>query len=319
MRLASPRHAVLLVTLAGCGARRPAAAAAPVFDPQPADTAFDATVARPAYPRGAGPRVVIDEAHGEFHTMRGRYRPLATLLANDGFRVAPGTARFTAARLRGADVLVVANALAPRTAADAAPPAFTAAECDAVRAWVAEGGALLLVADHEPMGAAARALAARLGVDMSGGRTADPAHADPAAGSPTWLVFERDAGPADARVADHAITRGRDATERVRRVVTFTGQSLRGPPGSVAILALADGAEDLLAGGRRASAAGRAQMVALALGRGRVVVAGEAAMLTAQVAWAPALGERRFGFGWPGTDDRQLALNTVRWLARALD
>ena len=43
---------------------------------------------------------------------------------------------------------------------------------------------------------------------------------------------------------------------------------------------------------------------------------GEAAMLTAQVT---GRGSRKFGMNWPNNDDRQLALNIVRWLSRALD
>jgi len=61
---------------------------------------------------------------------------------------------------------------------------------------------------------------------------------------------------------------------------------------------------------------GRAQGVAFELWRGRVVVLGEAAMLTAQVT---GRGSRKFGMNWPNNDDRQLALNIVRWLSRALD
>jgi hypothetical protein len=45
------------------------------------------------------------------------------------------------------------------------------------------------------------------------------------------------------------------------------------------------------------------------------VILGEAAMMTAQVA-----GRERqpMGMNVPGTDDRQFALNVLRWLARAL-
>lgn len=282
---------------------------------QVADTAFDATVADPAYPAGRGPRVAIDAAHANVHTAEGRYRPFATLLRNDGFRVASSRQPFTDASLREADVLVIANALADSASREAAGrDAFTAEEIEAVWRWVGGGGALLLVADHDPAGAAARALAARLGVDMSAGRTHDDPHSDWTSGSPAWLVFGRDTG---ARVLDHPVTRGRGEHERVRRVVTFAGQSLKGPPGSVGFLALAPGAMDRLPDGRDVPAGGRAQGVAMTVGRGRVVVLGEAAMLTAQVT-SVAGTTRRFGWTWPGNDDRQLALNVVRWLAGAL-
>ena len=282
---------------------------------QPADSVFDATVARPAFARGAGPVVAIDEAHNNFHTVDGRYRPFAELLRNDGFRVRAHSAPFTKTSLTGIDVLVVANALGPVRFDDRANPAFTVEEEDALLAWVRDGGRLLFIADHEPMGGAARRLATRFGVDMSTGRTFDDPHSDWSSGSPSWLVFGRDTG---AVLGDHAITRGRDSTERVRRVVTFTGQSLTGPPGSVALLPLVAGAFDVLPDKRQMPATGRSQALAFKLGRGRVVVFGEAALFTAQVASAPGISTRRFGFTWPGTDDRQLAINTVRWLAGVL-
>jgi hypothetical protein len=165
------------------------------------------------------------------------------------------------------------------------------------------------------MGTAAAPLARALGVGMSTGRTYDDPHSDWTSGSPTWLVFARDTG---ARLGDHAITRGRDATEQVRRIVTFTGQSLLGPAGSVSLLQLAAGAKDRLPDGKDVPADGRSQAVAFARGRGRVVVVGEAGVFTAQVASAPGLGERRFGFTWPNTDDRQFAINVVRWLSGTL-
>src|SRR4029453_2439065 len=58
---------------------------------QVADTTFVPKIARPAYERGTGPRVLIDEAHNNFHTMGGNYRPFAKLLEADGYRVAPNT------------------------------------------------------------------------------------------------------------------------------------------------------------------------------------------------------------------------------------
>jgi hypothetical protein len=65
---------------------------------------------------------------------------------------------------------------------------------------------------------------------------------------------------------------------------------------------------------RQISAAGRAQGLALEFGKGRVVVLGEAAMLTAQV----ALRGFRFGMNVPGIDNRQLALNIMHWLSGLL-
>lgn len=283
------------------------------------DTTADTRVARPAH-AAPGPRLAIDEAHHEFHRMAGRYRPFADLMQADGCRVRAHTQPFDSAALADCDVLVIANALGDEDmgAPAASHDAFTAAESRALAAWVRAGGALLLVADHAPMGDAARTLAESLGVDMRAAYTSDPVRAE--GGNPTFLHFRERSGLA----TDHPIIAGRDSSERVRHVLAFTGQSLGGPTGAVSLLTLSDHAEDLLVSlgesvrdvpaEKRRAAAGRSQAVAFEMGRGRVVVLGEAALLSAQIAG----GRTRMGFNVPGTDDRQFALNVMRWLTRAL-
>jgi hypothetical protein len=66
--------------------------------------------------------------------------------------------------------------------------------------------------------------------------------------------------------------------------------------------------------GDPASAAGRAQAIALELEKGRIVVLGEAGMLRAQ----RGRGGERVGMNVPGYDNRQLAINILRWLSRVL-
>jgi hypothetical protein len=174
-------------------------------------------------------------------------------------------------------------------------PAFT----DAVGDWVRAGGGLLLITDHYPIGGANQILADRFGVGMSNAWT-DPQHHR---AGPQEIVFSRE----DGLLGDHPITRG------LARVVTFGGQSLQGPPGSFPLLRLSPSAVDRFQDGRRASAAGRAQGLALRLGKGRVVVLGEAAMLTSQQEDGGTIG-----FTVPGYDDRQFALNVMAWLSGSL-
>lgn len=285
------------------------------------DSSFDVRVAKPAFVK-RHPRVVLDEAHHNFHTMNGRYLPFARLLRNDGCQVLAGRERFSEKSLRGVHVLVIANALGHEDMSDsaAANPAFTTAECIAVRRFVEGGGSLLLIADHAPMGAANRVLAETFGVDMRNGYTIDVEQTF--GENPGRIAFEEGRGLAE----DHPILRGRVPEEKIRRVVSFTGQSLQGPAGSTALLKLSDKAEDLMVGlgeaspdvppEKRRSAAGRSQGLAMSLGTGRIVVLGEAAMMSAQLA-----GPNRtpMGMNAEGSDDRQFVLNTVRWLARGLD
>src|SRR5437773_10875378 len=113
---------------------------------QVADPTFDAKVAHPAYPKN-GPRVLFDEAHNNFHTASGRYKPFADLITNDGYQITPNKQKFSAETLKGYDILLISNALgAPRmNQPEASNPAFTDEECDAVREGVSAGGSMLSV------------------------------------------------------------------------------------------------------------------------------------------------------------------------------
>jgi hypothetical protein len=275
---------------------------------QRSDPTFDTKVARPAFTT-EHPRVLFDEAHNNFHTTGGRYKPFAEIIANDGFQVLPNKEKFTKELLAKGNILIIANALGAESMgqAGAANSAFTDAECDAVRDWVRAGGSLLLITDHAPFGEAAEPLAKRFGVDMSKGYTSDPSNSE---GDATSLVFTRK----NSLLGDHPITNGRDGSEKINRIQTFTGQSLKGPPGSVAILKLGKTAFDEGNDGRPVSAAGRAQGVAFAFGQGRVVVMGEAAELSAQL-----IGSEKFGMNVPGLDNRQMALNIMHWLSGLLE
>lgn len=288
----------------------------PAFAQQQADPDFDVRVDKPTY-KTKGPKVLFDEAHHNFHTTTGRYKPFAGLMRNDGYQFTPNKQNFSAEVLKGYRILVIANARGADDAGDekASNPAFTDQESDAVRDWVKAGGSLLLIADHAPNGSANQILAQRFSVNMGKGFTTDPEHYDVASGNVGFIVYTRESG----RLVDHIITRGRNGSERVNKVIAFTGQSLQGPAKSIAFMKLADTARDRMARSdtETVSAAGRAQGIALKFGKGRVIVLGEAAMLSAQISDRP--DHLRFGMNRPGIDNRQLALNIMHWLSRALN
>jgi hypothetical protein len=279
---------------------------------QIADPNFDASVNKPAYKKD-GPRVLFDEAHHNFHTATGRYRPFADLITSDGYRIVPGKQKFSTEALKDYRVLIISNALGAARMNDpsASDPAFTDAESDAVRDWVKSGGSLLLIADHAPMGSANQILGQRFGVDMSKKYTIDNENFQKESGNRGFIVYTSDSG----RLAKHAITEGRDKSERINKVIAFTGQSLKGPAESFAFMKLADSAQDVLNQDSPISAAGRAQGIAMKFGKGRVVFMAEAGMLTAQVT-----GPQRSpcGRNVRGIDKRQLVLNIMHWLTKKL-
>lgn len=280
---------------------------------QSADPDFDARVENPAYAKNF-PRVLFDEAHNNVDTSTGRYKPFADLIFNDGYHLVVNRQPLNKATMMTFKILVIANPLGAEDLDEdtAGEPAFTPEECDTVVEWIRAGGSLLFIADHAPFGSAAEILATKLGVEMSKGYTSDPANTDKEANDPGVIIYTRE----NRSLAEHSITNGRSEAERLKRVMTFSGQSLKGPTESEAFLKLAGTAVDrLVPSGKTESAAGRGQGIAFRLGKGRVVVLGDAATISAQTTGSD---KKIFGMNVPDIDNKQLALNIMHWLSGLL-
>ncbi|HVG71028.1 MAG TPA: DUF4350 domain-containing protein [Vicinamibacterales bacterium] len=319
MRLTKSARCILFLTL-GC-------ALPLVASPQQvADPEFKPSIDTPTHSGANRPVVVLDEAHQNFHTAGGRYKPFADLLAADGYIVVAGKQPFSAESLVGPRVLVIANAVGSGISnanINDPPSAFTDAECDAVRDWVARGGSLLLIADHSPYGATAARLSARFGVEMGTGYAWQTTTGTPPT---TTIVHTRESSGLGR---NHPITQG------INRVAAFTGQSLSVPPGATALLQFGQSSYESAGNEVQAdmaafqsgkphkarSIAGRAQGVALDYGKGRVVIMGEAAMFSAQVARFTEpngrVNETKMGMNVAGNDNRQFLVNIMKWLTRA--
>jgi hypothetical protein len=285
----------------------------PAHAQQVPDTTFAPPVASPAFAPGTGPVVLIDEGHFNFHTLGGRFAPFARLVARDGFVLRPHAGPFTRAALDSARVLVVSNALAERNLTAwrlPVSPAFDSSEVRVVEAWVRDGGSLLLVADHMPFGGAAENLAAAFGVLLSNGFARD------ATGEMNFMLRR-----SDGLIHAHPVTDGRGPAERVDSVMVFTGEAFQASVPVDTLLVMGPGSSLLLPEVAwqfspltpQLRADGRLVGAALTHGRGRVVVFGEAAMLTAQLA-----GPQRFPVGMNAPEAAhhpRLVLNAVRWLA----
>jgi hypothetical protein len=137
---------------------------------------------------------------------------------------------------------------------------------------------------------------------------------------PTLFVTE------DGTLAAHSIVRGRDSTERVTQVRSFTGQPFRlDVTGAQPVLLLPD---DYISLEPRVAwqfepttpvrpVGGWLQGATLRVGRGRVAFFGEAAMFSAQVAGPQ---RRPMGMNAPMAEQNaRFVLNTLHWLTGLID
>jgi hypothetical protein len=283
---------------------------------QVADTSFKPPIPNPAYRPGRGPVVMVDEAHFNFHTAEGRYKPFAELLRRDGYVVQASSLKFSKASLRGGRILVVANPLAERNQNNwtlPTPPAFSSEEVEAVRDWVKGGGALLLIADHMPFPGAAENLALAFGVRFSNGYAIDAQAQGP-------MLFKL----SDGSLKEHPITRGRADGERVDSVATFTGSAFQVEGGAQPLLVLGPSVSSVMTtvAGQitnetpRVPVKGWYQGAVMRFGKGRVAVFGEAAMFSAQLA-GPNRGP--MGMNAPvAARNPQFLLNVMHWLSGKL-
>jgi hypothetical protein len=279
------------------------------------DLKYNPPLPRPAYEAGKGPRVAIDEAHHNYHTSDGRYKPFAELLRRDGYRVDGLRQPFSAESLKGSQILVIANALHGRNANDWSPPnpsAFTHDEIDALHTWVEKGGCLFLIADHMPFPAAAGELAKAFGVEFSKGY----ARAGHWKQGPDTFTYE-------TGLKESAITRGRADDEKVTKVTTFTGSAFKLPKGATGVLVFGAKSESVERKDvgkarpetRKVPIEGWCQGAVLKVGKGRVAVFGEAAMFSAQLAGPK---QEPMGMNAPEAgQNHQLLLNVLHWLSRA--
>ncbi|MBB4661446.1 DUF6421 family protein [Conexibacter arvalis] len=187
--------------------------------------------------RPASARIVFDEAHGEAWTVRpevaraiqpahpadASYARAAELLrAHDLAVAAHADGPLDAAALDGADVLVIAHPSEPawERVVPGGSPRLSADELDAIEAFVARGGGLIVLGEEEQAkyGNNLDALLGRFGIEIESRAVADWEHHE---ASPHWIVAElsRPAG-------------GVDLLARVERACFYRATTLRARDGA---------------------------------------------------------------------------------------
>jgi len=281
------------------------------------DPDFNPPIFNPAYPPGKGSIIYIDEAHNNFHTMDGRYKPFAELLARDGYVVKPFKDSVTKKSFEDVDILVISNALNSRNTQDwtlPTPSAFKENEIYNIVEWVRDGGSLFLIADHMPFPGAAQDLAEAFGFNLNNGFAFD------STGSGTQLFIRE-----DGTLKDNIITNGRTVQEIVDSIYSFTGQAFQIPKDATPILFLnenfislmPDTAWNFKDDTEKISVSGWSQGAVKKFGNGKVAVWGEAAMFSAQIA-----GEQKAKVGMNAPKAKynyQLLLNIIHWLDNLIE
>jgi hypothetical protein len=282
------------------------------FSQQISDSTYNPIIQNPEYNTGMGSVVFIDEGHNNFHTKNGRYKAFSNLLERDGYNVVEYKGVFKKNELSKGKILVVSNALNKINVENwflPTPSAFTKSEIKVVKEWVYNGGSLFLIADHMPMAGAAENLAAEFGFVFTNGFVFDSIKNG-------QIYFSTKTGT----LVESAITKGKDSSECVKQIVSFTGQGFRIPDDAISILKfdknynclLPDTAWVFNEETKKIDVAGWSQGAYEKFGKGRVVVSGEAAMFTAQLA-----GPQKIKVGMNSEDaieNFQLLLNIIHWL-----
>lgn len=285
-----------------------------VEPPRTADLSFHPHINKPAYPHGEGPLVLIDEAHNNFHTSVGTYKPFATLIERDGYVVKRSKDRIDPERLHYTKILVIADAQPPPKKED--PPTFSKHEIDVLNAWVCEGGSLLLITDHMPDPSAVEELSASFGIQVINGYVLNGYYL----GQEKPIVFKR----SDQSLLDNPITNGRDPSEKVNAIATFSGSAFKAEPEFRPLLVLGPDKRswmpkklyDFQKDTPSISVAGWYQGAVADFGKGKIAFFSEAAMFTAQTF---DRGKMRVGMNHPlAKDNAQLLLNVMHWLSDLL-
>lgn len=277
------------------------------------------------------PTVLIDSGHHNLGDSEGR-ASIIRFLRPHGYEFKELYGQFSEEALQGVDVAIIEGALSARNALVIRPPtpeqissawrlpaptAFAPSEIEILRRWVMDGGSLLIVFDHMPVAGAAQELCGAFGIEVSNGYAVNASQLEdlsaPTIARAGSVVFDR----ADGSLESHAITDGRDPSERIDRAATYVGSAFRLPSQGQSLLTLGASFVALLPevawefseSTPRASIGGWSQGGVLRVGKGRLAVFGEYGVLV-----SPEMVENPDKPDNPQRQNPQLLLNTLRWL-----
>lgn len=287
------------------------------YSQQVVDPNYNPKIEKTEYELKKGPKIFIDEGHHNYYKKDGDFKPFSNLLEKDGYNVSKYPWRILPLKLAPVKILVIANPINPINIDNwklPTPSAFSKKEIDDLAKWVNDGGNLFLIADHMPMAGAASDLAAKFGFEFTNG----------------FVFHSTNKGTAyfnkkDNSLIESSITKGRNQNENINQIVSYTGQGFNIPNDATPILVFDKNYENLLPEKAwefnkktpKSNAIGLVQGAYKKLGKGRIVVFGEAAMFTAQL-----VGKEKQAAGLNSNlapENYQLLLNIIHWLDGKFD
>ena len=298
------RVPILLISLLACDSEY-----------QVYDSTFAYDVKNPAYAAGEGPLVLVDEAHNNFHTTQGRYIPFVKLVSADGYAVQSVKSKIDHDLLSNCKIFITSVPMAEDYSQDFV--VFSGDEIAILHNWVKNGGALFMITDHAPDPAAIEHLAAKFGIMVNNGYVLNVL---PEQAEEKPMLFRR----IDRTLSDHPITQGRNDTEKIDSVATFTGCAFTTTDNYQSLLTFSEGRKSWMPeqewvfadNSLTVDVGGWSQGAVAEYGLGRVAFFGEAAMFTAQL-----FGDYRVpgGMNHPlASQNAQFLLNVMHWLSGLL-
>jgi len=284
-----------------------------LYDP----SLFYPEILRPVYPKNKGPAIHMDEGHYNRHTFGGlgSFVAFRNVLTEDGYQVISFTNQFTATSLQNVRLLVISCA---QNAKNLEPQwfnptysAFNPSEINALKNWVDCGGSLFLIVDHHPFPGASENLAKEFGFILYNGHAGDTIR------HPSF--FHR----ANETLYNNVITNGRDISEKIDSIITFSGSAMKLPDQASPIITFTDGWVQWLPDTawnfnqiEPESISGFAQGAFMQSGNGKIVIFADANMFSAQdTNWGG-----KMGFIDPYAKyNYKLLLNIIHYLDGLLD
>lgn len=286
--------------------------ASTVEPPRTVDLKFHFPNPNPAYPKGKGPVVLVDEAHNNFHTAVTTYLPFARLLTEDGYVVKRGLNKILSPLSDDVRIYVIADAQPPNKKTD--PPTFDLKEIRILTEWTKNGGSLFIITDHMPDPGAVAELAAAFGIEVNNGY----AFTGPPPGPAEPLLFQKK----DGTLIEHPLTSAGLAGKAIERIATFAGSAFKASPEFEPLLIFGRGVRTwnpmehwkFPPGTPNEDISGWFQGGVREFGQGRIAFFSEAAMFTAQVFDG---GRVKVGMNHPkGADNARFLLNIIHWLSK---